>query len=78
MGERDTERAILTLDDFAVALRARFIHDTWPQVSIVPTEETKKTAMQRVWFGGSIEDTRFGQTLLDADCRLRQLGLIQA
>ena len=34
VGERDPERSILTLDDFVVALRARFIHGKWPLVSI--------------------------------------------
>lgn len=43
MGERDPKRPILTLDDFAVALRARFIHNQWTLVSIDPTPDTKKT-----------------------------------
>ena len=50
VGERNPKRAPLTLDDFVVALRARFIHGKWPLVSIDPTEETKTTGMQVVRF----------------------------
>lgn len=75
VGERDIDRAILTLDDFVVALRARFIHGKWPLVSIDPTEETKKTEMQIVRFEGGIEDTQFGEDLFDADYRLKKIGM---
>ena len=75
VGERDPERSILTLDDFVVALRARFIHGKWPLVSIDPTPDTKKTNMQIVRFEGGIENTQFGQDLFDADYRLKQIGM---
>ena len=75
VGQRDPERAILTLDDFVVALRARFIHGKWPLVSIDPMPETEKTQMQVVRFEGGIEDTQFGQDLFDADYRLKQIGM---
>ncbi|HAV42563.1 TPA: hypothetical protein DCX15_00900, partial [bacterium] len=75
IGENDKSRATLTLDDFAVALRARFIHGKWPLVSIDPTEETKRTNMQIVRFEGGIEDTQFGQDLFDADYRLKKVGM---
>jgi tetratricopeptide (TPR) repeat protein len=75
VGERDPNRAILTLDDFVVALRARFIYGKWPLVSIDPTEETKKTDMQIVRFEGGIEDTQFGEDLFDADYRLKKIGM---
>jgi tetratricopeptide (TPR) repeat protein len=75
VGERDPERAILTLDDFVVALRARFIHGKWPLVSIDPTEETEKTNMQIVRFEGGIENTQFGQDFFDADYRLKRIGM---
>jgi hypothetical protein len=48
VGHHDPNRPPLTLDDFVVALRARFIHGAWPLVSIDPTEETKQTGLQRV------------------------------
>ena len=75
VGERDPERSILTLDDFVVALRARFIHGKWPLVSIDPTPETEKTQMQIVRFEGGIENTQFGQDLFDADYRLKKIGM---
>lgn len=75
VGERDPERSILTLDDFVVALRARFIHGKWPLVSIDPAPETKKTNMQIVRFEGGIENTQFGQDLFDADYRLKKIGM---
>ena len=75
VGKRDPDRSILTLDDFVVALRARFIHGKWPLVSIDPTPETKKTDMQMVRFEGGIEDTQFGEDLFDADYRLKKIGM---
>ena len=75
VGQRDPERAPLTLDDFVVALRARFIYGKWPVVSIDPTEETKRTNMQIVRFEGGIEDTQFGKDLFDADYRLKRIGM---
>lgn len=75
VGERVAERAILTLDDFVVALRARFIHGEWPLVSIDPTPETEKTNNQIVRFEGGIENTQFGQDLFDADYKLKKIGM---
>jgi hypothetical protein len=75
VGKYDPARQPLTLDDFAVALRARFIHDKWPLVSIDPTEETEKTQLQIVRFEGGIEDTQFGVDLFDADYRLKQIAM---
>ena len=75
VGQRDPKRAKLTLDDFVVALRARFIYRKWPLVSIDPTPQTKETNMQIVRFEGGIEDTQFGQALFDADYRLKRIGM---
>lgn len=80
VGHHDPDRPPLTLDDFAVALRARFVHGAWPLVSIDPTEETERTGLQRVRMEGGIEDTAFGADLLDADYRLKKIsmGLLDA
>lgn len=75
VGRYDPDRQPLTLDDWVVALRARFIHNTWPVVSIDPTEETPKTEMQIVRFEGGIEDSQFGADLLEADYRLKQIAM---
>ena len=74
VGEKDETRAALTLDDLAVALRARFRYNEWPLVSIDPTPDTKKTEMQHVRFEGGIEDTEFGKSLYEADYRLKEIS----
>ena len=75
VGRYRPDRQPLTLDDFAVALRARFVHEHWPIVSIDSTEDTPETGLQRVRFEGGIAETQFGADLLDADYRLKQIGL---
>ncbi len=75
VGRREEGRAPLTLDDLAVALRARFRYNQWPLVSIDPTKETQKTEMQVVRFEGGIEETQFGEDLFDADYRLKRIGM---
>ncbi|MCX6844394.1 MAG: tetratricopeptide repeat protein [candidate division WOR-3 bacterium] len=75
VGDHESDRAILTLDDLVVALRARFRYGEWPLVSIDPTPETKTTQMQHVRFEGGVENTAFGQAMYDADYRLKQMGM---
>ena len=75
VGERDSRRATLTLDDLVVALRARFIHGEWPLVSIDPVEGTQRIDTQVVRFAGGIQNTQFGQDILAADCELKQIGM---
>jgi hypothetical protein len=67
----------LNLDDFVVALRAIFIHDTSPLVSIDKTESTLTTKKQTVRFEGGIAGTNFGRSLLAADVILKKMGLGQ-
>jgi len=64
----------ITVDDLVVALRA-VMHNTVPLVSIDRTSETATNGTQSVRFGGQVENTRFGQDLLDADVSLKKLGL---
>jgi len=75
VGSYEEGRAPLTLDDLVVALRARFRYNQWPLVSIDPTLETQKTQMQHVRFEGGVHETAFGQTMFDADYRLKQMGM---
>lgn len=75
VGERSPNRAILTLDDFIVALRAKHVYGKWPSVSIDPTPETEETQMQTVRYEGGIENTQFGQDLFEADYRLKKIGM---
>lgn len=75
VGQRIGERPGLTLDDFAVALRARLKRDEWPLVSIDPMPDGPRAeTMQRVRYEGGIEETAFGMDMFDADLRLKKIG----
>ncbi len=75
VGEYDPNRATLTLDDLAVAMRARMVYGRWPLVSIDPTGDTQAPQLQRVRFEGGIENTQFGHDLFEADYRLKQIAM---
>jgi hypothetical protein len=64
-----------TLDDLAVALRARCIHNEFPLVSIDPTVETNKTGLQKVRFAGHLSNTPFGRDFLACDILLKRYSL---
>ena len=68
----------ITLDDFAVALRAVLVKRIWPLVSIDATTETKTTGQQKVRFEGDVEDTQLGLDMLDADIKLKRIALALA
>jgi len=74
VGKRDTSRVALTLDDFVVALRARFIYNEWPAVSIDPVKDTEKTGLQVVRYEGGIENTQYGNDLFVADYKLKEIS----
>jgi tetratricopeptide (TPR) repeat protein len=85
IGERDVNSSILTLDDWAVALRARFLHagDDDPGVTINPEgldssrkagSAVKWAASQKVRFFGGVENTHFGKVCLDADWLLKRVS----
>lgn len=75
VGRSDSLLKPLTLDDLVVALRARFIHNEWPTVSIDPVDDSTDDAAQTVRFEGGIKDTQFGYDLFDADYRIKLIGL---
>lgn len=75
VGRHDPVRPPLTLDDFVISLRAKFVYGEWPKVSIDPTEETEMTNLQTVRFEGGIENTYFGETLFEADYQLKNIGI---
>lgn len=78
IGERDERSAILTLDDWVVALRARWIHNTHdPGVTIEPRVDGDSSGKQDVVFFGGIENTRFGRACFEADWLLKRIGLGQ-
>jgi tetratricopeptide (TPR) repeat protein len=74
VGKHAIGRAPLTLDDFVVALRARFIHREWPAVSIDPPASQNRRE-QIVRFEGGIENTQFGADLINADYQLKLIGM---
>lgn len=87
VGERDPKSSILTLDDWVVALRARYNHpDKDPGVTIDPhhCDECLKAGKkdgcshftrQDVRFFGGIENTHFGKVCYEADWLMKKIGL---
>jgi tetratricopeptide (TPR) repeat protein len=87
VGERDVNSAILTLDDWTVALRARFLYaGRDPGVTIDPQksnpsiksdspESYKSATIQKVRFFGGIENTHFGEVCYEADWLMKRVGL---
>jgi len=75
VGKRNNELPKANFDDFVVALRARLVHNELPMVSIDPNENTDKTGIQEVRFGGQIENTSFGSDLLESDIFLKKYSL---
>ena len=68
------ERGI-TVDDLAVAIRARLVANQWPLVSIDRTHDTPATGMQTVRFEGGVAGSSYGTDLLQADIVLKKMGL---
>src|SRR5262249_21347376 len=87
VGERDPKAAALTLDDWVVALRARFTHvEADPGVTMDrrPSERCLRAGLQTacldasrqdVRFFGGVDHTRFGQVCLEADQLMKRIGL---
>lgn len=87
LGERDPKCSVLTLDDWVVALRARFIYpDRDPGVTIDPracgecvkvgkAKSCSHHEHQDVRFFGGIENTHFGQVCFEADWLMKQIVL---
>ncbi|UCF17712.1 MAG: hypothetical protein JSW59_09665, partial [Phycisphaerales bacterium] len=65
----------LSLDDLVVALRSRFLHDTWPEVSIEKRPGTTSRETQTVRYEGGIEHTHLGKCFLEADVILKKVSL---
>ncbi|MBI3801678.1 MAG: hypothetical protein HY268_32515 [Deltaproteobacteria bacterium] len=80
VGQASTTDDRISLDDVVIALRALFIHHTWPLVSIDKTAETETTGKQTVRFQGGLAHSAFGRDLLGADVFLKKmaLGLLSA
>ncbi|MCD4679866.1 MAG: hypothetical protein K8S00_05710 [Bacteroidales bacterium] len=75
VGKKEAGQKPIHYDDWVVATRAILKNRQDPGVSIDRTKDTDVTKMQKVRFEGGLEDTQFGQDLLDADIILKRLGL---
>lgn len=75
VGKKEEHQKPVSYDDWVVAARAILKNRKDPAVSIDRTKETDITKKQKVRFEGGLEDTQFGQDLLDADIILKRLGL---
>jgi RHS repeat-associated protein len=74
VGQKSTTAPKFNKDDLAVAIRAVFFNRALPAVSIEPKDPSHPSdgSMMNVLFYGGIDNTRFGQTLLNADYRMKQ------
>ena len=75
VGKKNQQLPVARLDDLVVALRAKLIHNDFPMVSIDPVDNTLITKMQKVRFGGHIENTSFGLDFLNSDIFLKKYSL---
>jgi hypothetical protein len=66
---------VIALDDFVVALRAVFIHQRFPLVSIDPTADTESTNKLQVRYEGGIEGTQLGRDMVLCDILLKEIAL---
>ena len=72
VGQVDDDYSPIRFDDWAVAARAVYHYKKDPAVSIDPNKDSH---LQTVRFEGGLEDTQFGDELLQADIVLKRLGL---
>lgn len=81
VGESGPQGEPIELDDLVVALRSILKHGRTPLVSMDPppgggdATETSELRRLMVRFEGGIQNTKFGQSLLEADVVLKKLGL---
>lgn len=76
IGERNPKTPPITLDDLAVAVRARFLYGPKdPSVTIDPRGTPDGATIQDVRFFGGIQNTAFGQTCFEADWLMKRIGM---
>lgn len=75
VGQANEGRPKITLDDLVVAMRAGFVHNKTPLVSIERTPETVATRKQVIHWEGGIENTQIGKDMLEADVLLKEIAL---
>lgn len=75
VGQVNEGKPTITLQDFVVAIRAVFIHQRTPLVSIDPNPQTAVTRKQSIHWEGGIENTKLGKDMLEADILLKKFAL---
>jgi tetratricopeptide (TPR) repeat protein len=87
VGERGPKASVLTLDDWVVALRARFVHveaDPGVTIDARPSAKCLKAGLRQacpdatdedVRFFGGIENTHVGQVCFEADLLIKRIAL---
>lgn len=75
VGWCDPNDQVVPLDHFVVALRAVHVLEESPMVSLDRTSATASTGQLEVRFRGGLQDTRFGQEMVDIDMALKKLSL---
>ena len=65
----------IRLEDLAIGLRMRLLHNEWPIVSIDITKETAKTGKQKIFISQGIRNTIWAQDLLANDIYLKYVAL---
>lgn len=76
VGERSHELPEITMDDWVVALKSRFIHaGEDPGVTINPRGDAKDAEIQDVKYFGGVDGTAFGQTCFEADWLMKKIGM---
>lgn len=72
VGKKNTSLPEFDKDDLAVAIRAVIFNNTLPAVSMEPDPNNPTAPNNIVYYYGQIEDTRFGQVLVDADFEMKK------
>lgn len=75
VGQSFNDYPPITIDDLVVVMRAVFLEQKLPLVSIDGTEETEKTKLQKVRYEGGIEHSQIGKDMVDADILLKRIAL---
>ncbi len=72
VGKQNTSLPEFDRDDLAVAIRAVIFNKTVPMLSIEDDPSDPDGPFQKVLYYGNIQDTKFGQVLLDADYKMKK------
>ncbi len=72
----DAGQTQISLDDWAVAMRAMFVHNEYPMVSLERRQDTATTGLLDVVWGGQVQG-RYAADLLEADIMLKRIALAE-